>query len=89
MVDDELIEREVCDEHFSFEFLTTTRILEGIERKSLARKIETTEVDIEWGEGDFFSCVGDIGQTKNRYSSDEQYDNEDHDDKNLWSSDEI
>lgn len=89
VVEEELIEREVGDEHFSFEFLTTTRIDERIEGESLGCKIETTEVDIEWGEGDFFSCVGDIGQTKNRHSSDEQYDNQDHDDKNLWPSDEI
>jgi hypothetical protein len=89
VVEDKLVKSQMCDEHFSFELFTTTRILEGIERKSLTREIETTEVDIEWGEGDLFSRIGDIGQTKNRYPSDEEHDNQDHDDKYLWSSDEV
>jgi hypothetical protein len=76
------------DQEFIFELFSTKRIYELIHRHSLSCEIDLREIDIEWREDDFVPRIAHIWQSEKYHSREEKHDNQDHDNKYFWSTDE-
>lgn len=69
MVEEKLVQCEMCDKKLLFEFLISSRVDEWINRESLSCKIQIIHIDLKRREANLVTRIAHIWKTKEENSN--------------------